>query len=79
MKKDEYEDEDEKDAVERAWSSVPDDPLNYHFLYNILDADEFGHPPKVDGVKNPQFRSSSKSALHYIAESDNKVTGSLPL
>ena len=72
-RKEEYEDDDEKDAVERAWSSVPDDPLNYHFLYHVLDADEHGHPPKINGARNPQFKQSSKSALHYIADSNNKV------
>ena len=73
-KKDNYDPETtEKEDIERAWSNVPDDPLNYHFLYNVLDADELGHSPKLNGAKNPKFKRSSKSALHYIAESDNKV------
>ena len=63
----------EEEGIERAWSSVPDDPLNYHFLYHVLDADEHGHPPKINGARNPQFKQSSKSALHYIADSNNKV------
>lgn len=73
-KKERYSSKAEERGIERAWSSVPDDPLNYHFLYHLLEADENGQPPKLKGSKNTQFNQSSKSALHYIAESNNKVT-----
>lgn len=72
-KKETYNSKDEEEDIARAWSSYPDDPLNYHFLYNVLDADEQGRPPKINGNKNPHYKQSSRSALHYIAESDNKV------
>ena len=67
-KKNAYTNQNEKEDIARALRSYPDDPLNYHFMYNVLDADEQGRPPD-----NPKFSQSSKSALQYIAESNNKV------
>ena len=72
-KKERYDNKIEEEGVERAWSTVPDDPLNYQFRYHLLEADEHGQLPILNGEKNPEFKHASKSALHYIAESNNKV------
>ena len=72
-KKDKYENRNEEEGVERAWSTVPDDPLNYHFKYTLLEADEHGQLPVLNDERNPEFKQGSKTALHYIAESNNKV------
>jgi len=62
------------DRIERAWSSVPDDPLNYDFFYHMLDADDQGRQPKIDEqTLNELFDPKSMSCLRHIAESDNKV------
>ena len=79
-RKDSYKNEEEKEAIEGAWSTVTDDPLNYHFYYHILDGDEGGRPPKLmasGGRKqtdNKYFNGRDKSCLHMIAKSNNKVT-----
>ena len=65
---------DNSDRIERAWSSVPDDPMNYDFFYHILDADEEGRQPKIDEqTLNELFNKKSMSCLRRIAESDDKV------
>ena len=61
------------DRIERAWTSVPDDPLNYDFLYHVLDSDNEGRPPKISGVKNEEFDVKAKSCLRHLTESSNKV------
>lgn len=64
---------DDSDRIERAWSSVPDDPMNYDFFYHILDADEEGRQPKIDEqTLNELFNKKSMSCLRRIAESDDK-------
>ena len=73
-KKTRYANEQEEEGVERAWSSVPDDPRKYHFYYHILDADEQGRMAKIGKVKNDDFDSQSWSCLHHIAESKNKAS-----
>ncbi|KAL9951799.1 hypothetical protein ACROYT_G044528 [Oculina patagonica] len=61
------------DRIERAWSSVPDDPMNYDFFYHILEADEQGREPKIDDKTiNEMFNPKSMSCLRCIAESDDK-------
>ena len=35
-----YETEEEREAIEGVWKTISDDPLNYHFYYHILDGDE---------------------------------------
>ena len=63
------------DRIERAWSSVPDDPMNYDFFYHVLDADDQGREPKIDEkTLNELFNPKSMSCLRCIAESDDKVT-----
>ena len=60
--------------IERAWSSVPDDPLNYDFFYHVLEADEQGRQPKVnEHTANKMFNLKSVSCLRHIAESEDKV------
>ena len=62
------------DRIERAWSSVPDDPLNYDFYYHVLDADEQGRRPKINELTvNGIFDPKSVSCLRHIAESEDKV------
>ena len=62
------------DRIERAWSSVPDDPVNYDFFYHVLDADDQGREPKLDErTLNELFNPKSMSFLRCIAESDDKV------
>ena len=62
-----------KDEIERAWSSVPGDPMQYHFFYHLLDADDKGREPKIGDVENHSFNRKSKSCLRCIAQSNNKV------
>ena len=62
------------DRIERAWSSVPDDPMNYDFFYHVLEADDQGRVPKMDEkTLNEFFNTKSVSSLRCIAESDDKV------
>ena len=74
-----YETEEEREAIEGVWNTISDDPLNYHFYYHILEGDEGGRPPKImasDGHKemeNKYFNLNDKSCLHAIAKSNNKV------
>ena len=73
--------EEEREAIEGVWTTITDDPLNYHFYYHILDGDEGGRPPKInmasDGcmkqIENKYFYCSNNSCLHAIAKSNNKV------
>ncbi|XP_066015291.1 uncharacterized protein [Pocillopora verrucosa] len=75
-----YETEEEREAIEGVWTTITDDPLNYHFYYHILDGDEGGRPPKIniasDGcmkqIENKYFYCSNNSCLHAIAKSNNK-------
>ena len=74
-----YETEEEREAIEGVWNTISDDPLNYHFYYHVMDGDEGGRPPKIlasDGHKqmeNKYFNYRDKSCLHAIAISNNKV------
>ena len=78
-RRDNYETNEEEDGIEGAWRTIPDDPLDYHFYYHILDGDTAGRPPKLlssEGDKweyNELFDRKSKSCLHLIAKSNNKV------
>ncbi|CAH3129417.1 unnamed protein product [Pocillopora meandrina] len=64
---------EKSDRIERAWSSVPDDPLNYDFFYHVLEADDLGQEPKDDeGNLIEEFNTKSMSPLRCIAESDDK-------
>ena len=78
-RKDSYDNQEEEEGIEGAWSTIPDNPFNYQFYYHILDGDEAGRPPKVmasEGNKltdNEYFSQSDKSCLHLIAKSNNKV------
>nr|XP_058942650.1 uncharacterized protein LOC131770949 [Pocillopora verrucosa] len=73
-----YETEEEREAIEGVWKTITDDPLNYHFYYHILDGDEGGRPPKIlasDGHQQTEkkyFNWKDKSCLHAIAKSNNK-------
>ena len=75
-----YETEEEREAIEGVWKTISDDPLYYHFYYHILDGDEGGRPPKIlasDGhlqTENKYFNWKDKSCLHAIAKSNNKVS-----
>ncbi|KAJ7321433.1 hypothetical protein OS493_035007 [Desmophyllum pertusum] len=77
-RKENYENDEEEEGIEGAWSSIPDDPFDYHFYYHILDGDEAGRPPKLmalEGNKqtdNEHFDRKDKSCLHLIAKSNNK-------
>ena len=78
-RKDKYDTNEEEDGIEGAWRTIPDDPLDYHFYYHILDGDKAGRPPKLlasEGnkqVDNEYFDRRDKSCLHLIAKSRNKV------
>lgn len=61
------------DRIERAWSSLPDDPLHYDFFYHLLEGDNKGMEPKIKGVKNEAFNVKSKSCLRHLTKSNNKV------
>ncbi|XP_022805204.1 uncharacterized protein LOC111342397 [Stylophora pistillata] len=73
-----YETEEEREAIEGVWNTISEDPLNYQFFYHILDGDEGGRPPKIvalDGYKemeNTFFNQKDKLCLHAIARSNNK-------
>ena len=82
------EDDENQSEIERALSSVPDDPMNYDFFYHILEADDNGRQPKIEVatevdehgaaiktqmVPNGKFNHKSMSCLRCIAESGNKV------
>lgn len=73
-----YETEEEREAIEGVWNTISDDPLNYHFYYHILDGDEGGRPPKNlasdehQQTENKYFNWRDKSCLHAIAMSNNK-------
>ena len=66
-------DADEDDRINRAWASVPDDPLNYDFFYHVLESDNDGREPKNNRVINADFDSKSKSCLRLLTEGKNKV------
>lgn len=74
-----YSSKQEEEDVEKAWDSVPDDPLSYHFQYQVLDADDRGRLPRIidpeteQEVENVHFNWNCKSALRAVADSDNKV------
>jgi len=78
-RKEHYDNREERDGIEGAWSTISDYPFNYHFYYHILDGDEAGRPPKVmasEGNKlrdNEYFNPCDKYCLHVIAKSNNKV------
>ena len=78
-RKEKYESEEEKKAIEGVWSTITENPLNYHFYYHILDADEGGRPPKFcmstggKQTNNDYFNWRDKSCLQVIAKSYNKV------
>ena len=80
-RKDTYASVQEEEAVESTWNSVPDDPIDYTFFFQVLDGDEYGREPqqaKPDTGEvhfNENFDFKSKSCLYYIAHSQNKVTG----
>ena len=65
--------DENSERIERAWSSVPDDPINYDFLYHLLDADEQGRQPKINEQINESFNQKSMSCLRRISQSDDKV------
>ncbi|PFX15098.1 52 kDa repressor of the inhibitor of the protein kinase [Stylophora pistillata] len=72
-----YETEEEREAIEGVWNTISDAPLNCHFYYHILDGDEGGPPPKIlasDGHQQIEnyFNWRDKSCLHAIAMSNNK-------
>ena len=79
-RKEKYNYKEEEEGIERAWASIPDDPLNYHFYYHILESDECGRPPKVrdsdqDGqTLNEHFNRNSVSCLSAIAKSQNRAS-----
>ena len=39
------------ERIERAWSSFPDDPLQYDFFYHLLEGDDKGMEPKINEKK----------------------------
>lgn len=82
------EDDENQDEIQRALSSIPDDPMNYDFFYHVLEADDSGRQPKIEvatevdehgkpintqSIPNPKFNHKSLSCLRRIAESGNKV------
>ncbi|XP_066015367.1 transient receptor potential cation channel subfamily V member 5-like [Pocillopora verrucosa] len=76
-RKEKYDSDKERAGIEGVWRTIPDDPLDYHFYYHILDGDEGGRPPKVfmlggQGLtENKYFNWRDKSCLHVIAKSRN--------
>ena len=78
-RKDSYVSQEEKEGTEGVWKTIPEDPLNYHFCYAILDGDAGGRPPKVvftgghTESDNKYFNWRDKSCLNIIAKSNNKV------
>ncbi|XP_066015450.1 uncharacterized protein [Pocillopora verrucosa] len=77
-RKDSYVSQEEKEGIEGVWKTIPEDPLNYHFCYAILDGDAGGRPPKVvltgghTESDNKYFNWRDKSCLNIIAKSNNK-------
>jgi len=77
-RKENYDNQEEEEGIEGAWSTIPDDPFDCHFYYHILDGDEAGRPPKVMASEgnnltdNKYFNQHDKSCLHLIAKSNNK-------
>ena len=82
------EDDENQVEIQRALSGVPDDPMNYDFFYDVLEADDSGRLPKIEvatevdehgtviktqTLSNPKFNHKSLSCLRRIAESGNKV------
>ena len=74
----------DKEDIDRALESVPDDPMKYDFKYHVLEADENGRrphirvknkedPTKPIWIKNKKFNHESISCLQLIADSKNKV------
>lgn len=78
-RKENYTSHQEEEDIEHTWTSVPDDPMDYNFYFQVLDGDDRGRMPKgVDSVRkevqfNPHFNWSAKSCLYSIAHSQNKV------
>ncbi|XP_020892574.1 transient receptor potential cation channel subfamily A member 1 [Exaiptasia diaphana] len=76
-KKSDYLSVEEEQGIECAWATVPEDPLDYHFFYHVLDSDDCGRPPKIKDtttnklVPNPFFNKKAPSCLNIIANSDN--------
>ena len=70
---DENTNEENSKRIERAWTSVPDDPLTYHFFYHVLDCDSEGREPKINDEVNKEFDTKSKTCLRHLTESNNKV------
>ncbi|XP_028412446.1 transient receptor potential cation channel subfamily V member 3-like [Dendronephthya gigantea] len=60
------------ERIERAWSSLPDDPLDYDFFYHLLERDDKGLEPRVNGEENNAFNAKSKSCLRRLTKSNNK-------
>ena len=80
----------DKEEIDKALESVPDDPMKYDFKYHILEADENGRRPKIKvkdksdpmktkWTKNTKFNHQSMSCLQLIADSKNKVYECLKL
>ena len=82
------EDDKNQDEIERALNGIPDDPMNYNFLYHVLETDDNGRLPKIEvatevdehgkpiktqTLPNPKFNKKALSCLRLIAESGNKV------
>ncbi|PFX15099.1 hypothetical protein AWC38_SpisGene20699 [Stylophora pistillata] len=73
-----YETEEEREAIEGIWNTISDNPLNYHFYYHILDGDKGGRPPTIVAsnghkqIENRYFNWGDNSCLHAIAKSNNK-------
>lgn len=82
------EDDENHGEIEHALNSVPDDPMNYNFLYNVLEADDNGRLPRIEvatevdergtpiktqTLPNSKFNHKTLSCLRRIAESGNKV------
>ncbi|XP_031558821.1 transient receptor potential cation channel subfamily A member 1-like [Actinia tenebrosa] len=76
-KKSEYLTTEEEEVIEGAWATVPEDPLEYHFYFHVLECDDGGRPPKIKdsatnkSIKNPFYNKKSPSCLSIIANSDN--------
>ena len=79
----------ENDQEEGGKLAVTDDPVRYHFFYQILDGDEKGRPPlrtkahsmspaqamvhKRKFFRNRDFNLYSKSCLQALCQSKHKV------
>ena len=86
---DSQDDDKHNDDIQRALESLPDDPMNYHFFYHVLEADENGRCPQIEKATqfdskgdptsfgwfaNENFNEKSVSCLRRIADSKNKVS-----